>query len=677
MKHRAPLPSPSLLLLASLAAGCAHVSDASVRGPRHDQMPVYRPYAGADKLYVEADPGDGVPRLFMVDTGASISVITPEVADALKLTISDAGDELVGLGGRAAWRRANLSDLKIGSYKVYDVEVAVGVPGVPTTAGLAPVAGILGNNVWGRFQLAIDYPANLLELARPGTMELPATATPMVFNGQHVSTSTKLMAGTAEAPQMKTVTLEVDTGARGVVVSGSAGEGLETLATEGEEVILGVGAGDDVPTANFIRTTRRVQLRGLELGGQTIERDMELTWLNYDDDTATIGPPDLRGLIGHEALEGHKVIFDYTGGRFAVTPSTSKTVNRDVHELLLADLKRRDDLEGLRLKATTLAILSRTDDAERVIDQVLKRAPGDPGVTVLRARIRRDQGRPADALALTRALSPGDLVDQGEIIAVVNGLWLAGEAAEGRRIAEAAVTDRPEAAEAWIAMADAARFTDDFARAREALRQANRLDELPEGHLLRRAWLAGDEGDYQAGLTHARRLLERAPTWGATLWLYGQLAAASGDTSLLHADLDHALSRLHPGDQPLDFAAMAWRISGDPERAATLSSQGIDRDCARLEDAPAKSNCEAWYLAMGGVDLVRAEASVSDALAARPDRSEYLDTRATVFEAMGRFDAARDAAWQAASLSPDDVYLLWQAARIDREASAAKKSTAQ
>lgn len=676
MNHRSPLPS-SLLLVASALAGCAHASGAAVRGPRHDQIPVYRPYSGADKLYVEADPGDGVERLFMVDTGASISVVTPEVAEALKLTVSDGGDQLVGLGGRAAWRRASLAELEIGAYEVRDVEVAVGVPGVPTTAGLAPVAGILGNNVWGRFQLSVDYRANLLELARPGNMDMPSTAVPMVYNGQHVATSATLLAGTAEAPVTKTVTLEVDTGARGVVVSGSAGQGLEALATEGEEVILGVGAGDDVPTANFVRQTRRVPLRGITLGGMDIDRDMELTWLNYDASAEVVGPPDLRGLIGHDALEGNRVIFDYPGGRFAIVPSDRKPVERDIHEVLLASLKRRSDLDSLRLKATTLAILSRSDEANKVIDRVLDQKPGDPEVTVLRARMYRDEGRAAEGLALTRALSPGDLVDQSEIVAVVNGLWLAGEPAEGLRVAQAAVQERPDSAEAWIALADAARVSGDFAAARSALREANRVDELPEGHLLRRAWLAGDEGDNLSGITHARRLLDRAPTWGATLWLYSQLATASGDTTLLQADLDRALGRLHPGDQPLDFAAMAWRISGDAEKARTLAQQGMKRDCDGVEDAPAKANCEAWYMAMGGIDLPSAETLVTDALKARPERSEYLDTRATVLEAQGRLDEARAAAWQAAALSPDDVYLLWQAARIDREARAASKSTLQ
>ena len=36
-----------------------------------------------------------------------------------------------------------------------------------------------------------------------------------------------------------------------------------------------------------------------------------------------------------------------------------------------------------------------------------------------------------------------------------------------------------------------------------------------------------------------------------------------------------------------------------------------------------------------------------------------------VEEARGDLQAARDAAWQAATLEPDDVYLLWQASRLD------------
>lgn len=652
--------------------GCAHRgSTLAARGPRHDTLPLYRPFPDSDKVYVEADPGDGTRRVFMVDTGASVSVITPEVAAAIGVQVKDEGETLVGLGGRTAWRRATLPALKIGAYEVPDVEVAVGVPGVPTTAGLSPVAGILGNNVWGRFQLAIDYRANELELARPGTLALPDSATPMTFNGQHISTAVTLTVGPADAPISRELVLEVDTGARGLVVSGATGVGLESVTTQGEEVILGVGAGDDVPTANFIRTTRRAPVQAIQIGGATVTRDLELTWINFDADKEQVGPPEMRGLVGYEVLQDQRVIFDYPGARLALLPSDARPRTYDLHDRMLRELRGNRDLESLRLKATLLAILGREDEADIVISRVLDRAEKDPQATVLRARIRRSQGEPAEALQILQELGPSDLVDQGEIIAVVNGLWLAGDATKALGLAEEATRATPEASDAWVALSDARRASGDVVGARAALREANRLDELPEGHLLRRAWIASLEGDALASITYARRLLERAPTWGATFWLYGLEAAASGERGLLEEDIDRALGRLHPGDQPMDFAAIALRLTGDPGRASALANAGKARDCERVQDA-SRANCEAWYLAMAGEDLENARKRVEEAIAAAPERSEYLDTQATVYEAMGLLPEARDAAWRAATLSPDDVYLLWQASRLDARARSSR-----
>jgi len=661
-----------LLLLLPPLAGCLHHGGGpAATGPRHDTLRLYRAFADADKVYVLADPGDGVQRAFMVDTGASISVVTPDVASALGLEVSSHGDKLIGLGGRTDWRRSTLSHLRLGAYDVPEVEVAVGVPGVPTTAGLAPVAGILGNNVWGRFELAVDYRANELELARPGELPVPADAMPMTFNGQHVSTAVSLVVGPADAPVRQDLLLELDTGAHGIVISGSQGEMFRPVTTEGEEVILGVGAGDDVPVASFVRTTRRAPVHQVGIGGTKLDRELSLTWINYDQDRPAVGPPEMKGLVGFDVFEGNRVIFDYPGGRLSVKPSDQPAHFYDLHELMLRDLRRAKTLDELRQKARVLAVLGREEDSDAVIATVLERAPKDPEVTVLRARIARTHGEVAAALTMLRALSAGDLVDQGEIVGTVNGLWLAGEPEAARSLAEAAVAAKPEVSDAWIAASDARRVAGDLDGAREALRAANRIDELPEGHLLRRAWLASLSGDTLAAMTYARRLLDRSPTWGATLWLYGLEAARSGETALLGGDLDRALGRLHPGDRPLDFAALAWRLAGDTERARALAAEGTQRDCESPKvDSATKANCEAWYLAMEGRDLERARAQVEAAIAAKPDRSDYLDTEATVYEALGMYAEARDVAWHAASLSPDDVYLLWQAGRLDARARA-------
>src|SRR5436190_6252021 len=123
----------------------------SVDGPPMATFDLWRAQPGAEKIYVAADPGDGKERLFLLDTGAAISVLSRDVADQLGLTVEDSGQFIVGLGGQTAWEKATLADLRLGSFHVKDVDVAVDVKGVPDVAGLVPIAGILGNNVWGHF----------------------------------------------------------------------------------------------------------------------------------------------------------------------------------------------------------------------------------------------------------------------------------------------------------------------------------------------------------------------------------------------------------------------------------------------------------------------------------------------------------------------------------------------
>lgn len=651
--------------LSGLTACAHHASGSGVVGPKREAFPIYRPYPGADKIFVLADPGDGEEHVFLVDTGASVSVITPELAIRLGLSITDDGDELIGLGGRTAWRRATLRSLKLGRTRIPNVEVAVGVAGVPTSAGLVPVDGLLGNNVWSHFQVVVDYHANHMELGQPGTIEVPVSAVPMVFNGQHISTSATLVVKTEGEPLRHAATLEVDTGARGVVLSGVAGRGLEGHGTEGEELILGVGAPDEVPTANFSRTTRHVPLSAVEIGGTTVTRDLQATWINYDDRDRRVGPPEMRGLLGSEVLEDQRVLFDYPGGRFAITPSDRPADNHDLHERLERSLRREKDPQLRLQRALALAMLEREDEAQKVLDAMLDDNPKDSKALVLRARMWRAGGRADDALKLLTEMSTEELVDQGEIIATVNGLWLTGESERGLALARQATEKRPEASEAWVALADALRTSGDGPGAAAAIQRVNQLDELPDGHLVRRAWLSAAEADLLGAVSHTHRLIEAAPGWGAGLWMFATAVVGTDEVALCRYDIARALGRLHPEDRPYDFAAAASRLLGDLPNARTLAAAGQARDCPQASNAASKANCEAWYLAMAGDDLGRAQARIAEALAAEPARAEYLDTQATILEQQGDLAGARDAAFRAAAQNPEDVYLLWQAARLD------------
>jgi len=186
----------------------------AIDGPPMATFDLWRAQPGAEKIYVAADPGDGKERLFLLDTGAAISVLSRDVADELGLTVEDSGQFIVGLGGQTAWEKATIADLHLGPFHVKGVDVAVDVKGVPDVAGLAPIAGILGNNVWGHFVVGIDYPADTLELALPGAMDLPRYAEPVVFDGEHFTAAAVLVAESGKQRVRQSVLLEVDTDLR-------------------------------------------------------------------------------------------------------------------------------------------------------------------------------------------------------------------------------------------------------------------------------------------------------------------------------------------------------------------------------------------------------------------------------------------------------------------------------
>jgi tetratricopeptide (TPR) repeat protein len=660
---------PALILLAACSVH-RPPSIGIAAGPKQTQLDLWRPGAQAQKVYVEADLGDGVPRLFMVDTGAAVSVLTREVADALALKTVQQPGRLVGLSGSVRWSQATAPELSLGPMRLANVRFAVDVEGVPSHAGLVPVAGILGNNIWGRFEVVIDYPANQMVLAVPGTLPFPDTAKPLHFDGQHIRTAVVLTVGEGEDALNQPLVLEVDTGARDVILNGRVGSALAERASEGVEPIFGVGAGEDLPASNFLRQTRRVPLTGVEIGGVNVDESSTARWLGYDraGGGPMLGALGMSGLVGHAVLDGYRVMLDYKGQRIALVPSEGHPADHDIHDWALSHLKRPRRGEDVSDRARLLAFLERRDEALALLRRWQAEHPDDHHAVILESRILRIEGAHAEALDVLMALSPAVLVDEGEIVAASNGLWLAGDLEAAQELARHAVEARPDSPAAQIALADTHRAAGNTSQARLALQEANRLTDNPDGHLIRRAWVAALEGDAYGAITHIRRLMELYPSGGVAPWLYARQVAGTADQALFRRDAERALARLHPGDGPLDFLAAAYRVLGDVERAHAFGEAGRARDCSRAAEAHARSNCEAWYRALSGQELELARADIEAAVAADPNRSEFLDTLAVVLEAQGDVPAARDAAFRAASLVPDDVYLLWQAARLDAAA---------
>jgi tetratricopeptide (TPR) repeat protein len=664
-----------LLFLVALTMACKATLHAgrsrTVTGPGSAEIPAFRDRRTQDKLFVEVGLSDGQPHLFLVDTGSSVTVISRKVANDLGLTTKLRPGRLVGLSGSVPWQASVLGTIRLGPYTLRDIDVAVDVPGVPSHVGLVPLAGILGNNVLAEFQVAIDYPAQTIALAR-GDMEIPESAEPMFFNGQHPLVRGTLLASRGETVVRQPVLLEVDTGARGLMITGRSQSGLAAVATEGEEPIVGIGAHHRMPTSGLLRRTRRVAVHETRIGGATITQPILATWLDFSGGDSSVHHAGMPGLLGYEVFKNHRLVLDFIGRRIAIADPGPAVEVADIHKWYLKRLQRNRD-PASRVESVRVHFwLGQEPEARSLLARLVAKSNPLPGAVVLQARLDRRDGDHDGARERLRGLTVRDLSVHGELVAWVNSLWLAGDVAGAVEHAQTATVLEPDAVSSWVAYADALRAAGRMPEARKAIAEANRVDENPDGHLLRRGWLAVEEGDNHGALTHLRRLIELEPNGGVAQWIYAMLGANPRQTELIRQDLMRAQKRLHDGEGPLDFMAAAWRQLGDQSRAEDLMAQGRARDCEQAPSTVNRDNCEAWYLALIGRDLPDARARIDRAVAADPDKAEFLDTLAIVLEAQGEFTAARDAAFRAAAHSPSDVYLILQAARLDAKARSDK-----
>jgi Aspartyl protease len=103
---------------------------------------------------------DGPQARFLVDTGSSVTIIAPGLAQRLQLADASGGPvALQTLGGATSGIAATIGSLRLGAAEVRDVPVVVHDPG----PGLE---GILGNTVLGRYRVTLDPDRRLLHLHR-------------------------------------------------------------------------------------------------------------------------------------------------------------------------------------------------------------------------------------------------------------------------------------------------------------------------------------------------------------------------------------------------------------------------------------------------------------------------------------------------------------------------------
>jgi len=109
------------------------------------------------------------PFSFVVDTGASVTVLSPHVAKQAGLSLCRIDAKAISAGGRLDTAFGRLNSLRIGTVEVRNLRVAIMSLTRVNRAAQLRLGGIIGHNLLRRFRVTIDYPSGhlFLQIERP------------------------------------------------------------------------------------------------------------------------------------------------------------------------------------------------------------------------------------------------------------------------------------------------------------------------------------------------------------------------------------------------------------------------------------------------------------------------------------------------------------------------------
>lgn len=247
----------------------------------------------------------------LLDTGASVSLLTNAAAERLGLFTYGTSQLMSGIGGTSRLREARLEELRIGDAVQKGMSVRVGVerdfPGIDF---------ILGDDFFQQMDVEFDYARSVIRLFKPrdcrgaflAYWNADALQVPMV---------TDRMVMVPARINGRAVTALLDSGASSSVVTLQLAEKLGLKA--GSEAMVASGCGTGIG-ADIVRSWV-ARFDAVEIGDERI-RDARLRVVEHWDH-GTFGADSLEFLLGTDFLRSHrvfvsrsqrKVYFSHVGG---------------------------------------------------------------------------------------------------------------------------------------------------------------------------------------------------------------------------------------------------------------------------------------------------------------------------------------------------------------------------
>ncbi|MCX7753557.1 MAG: aspartyl protease family protein [Blastocatellia bacterium] len=273
-----------------------------------------------DRPFIQARAGSNVTLNLVIDTGASISVLSYEAAEKLGIRPLARGGEAraVGGGGKFPIVYGLLDALDLGSLRIFNVPIYIRTIHHTATpeseSEVLRADGFLGLSVLANFRVTIDYagqtlilesePAATVEAPSEGGAEIPFRTT----NGGLVSAEVRLHNG-------EIVNFLVDTGASATVV------GLHIVKKYNlEQHILPSPKIRVLGAAGVIENVDLILLPSLSMNSLE-QRNVRAPVLDLGAVNESAGVMQ-AGILGGSFLKHFRVTFDFSRARLRLVPQT-------------------------------------------------------------------------------------------------------------------------------------------------------------------------------------------------------------------------------------------------------------------------------------------------------------------------------------------------------------------
>jgi predicted aspartyl protease len=238
------------------------------------------------------------PYSFVMDTGATTTVVSTELADALALPRGEKQDGR-GAAGKMTLVESRLPSLTVGHQTLDSLPVSVTDLSFLGRAMGEQVDGALGHSFLRHFVMTLDYATNALTLRRPvGDLERALDEREIAF--RYANAEDPLVVVPIFVNEKGPYDFALDTGASRTVISLELAAEFGLAAEKISQMTAGGGNG----------TVSRVQLSSLAIGSAR-QKNLAAAASDFLTQLSAELGSKLHGIVGYDFLRHYRVTLDY------------------------------------------------------------------------------------------------------------------------------------------------------------------------------------------------------------------------------------------------------------------------------------------------------------------------------------------------------------------------------